>query len=180
MKGHPSKNIVATKSSELEGKRIVLCITGVVAAEEALRRGADVTLIYGCGTMEELSCRNMIVIAGAAAADFAPEKPFERKISTRAASELILKLKPTPKIIEAVKQVSPKTFLVAFKAEYMLSDEEIIESAYKTLKASNADSIVANDVGRQGAGFGVDTNEVLIIDKERNVIHMPLTTIVKN
>jgi phosphopantothenoylcysteine decarboxylase/phosphopantothenate--cysteine ligase len=172
---------------------------GVAIAEEALRRGADVTLIYGRGTvsppagvrvinvetteemynalMEELSSQKYdIVIASAAAADFAPEKPFERKISTRAASELILKLKPTPKIIEAVKKLSPKTFLVAFKAEYMLSDEEIVESAYKTLKASNADLIVANDVGRRGAGFDADTNEVFIIDKERNVIHIPLTT----
>lgn len=56
-----------------------------------------------------------------------------------------------------------------------MSNEEIIESAYKTLKASNADLIVANDVGRRGAGFGADTNEVFIIDKHRNVIHIPLT-----
>jgi len=127
--------------------------------------------------IKELSSQKYdIVIATAAAADFTPEKPLERKISTRATSELILKLKPTPKIIEAVKQISPNTFLVAFKAEYMLSDEGLIESAYETLKASNADLIVANDVGRHGAGFGADTNEVFIIDKERNVIHIPLTT----
>jgi phosphopantothenoylcysteine decarboxylase/phosphopantothenate--cysteine ligase len=172
---------------------------GVAVAEEALRRGADVTLIYGHGTVrppegvrvvyvetteemsnaviKELSSQDYdIVVACAAVADFAPERPFERKLSTRAASELVLKLKPKPKIIEAVKKLSPKTFLVAFKAEYMLSDEEIVEKAYETLKASNADLIVANDVGRHGAGFGADTNEVFIIDKERNVIHIPLTT----
>ena len=172
---------------------------GVAIAEEALYRGAEVTLIYGRGAvpppagvrvirvetteemydalMEELRTqKHDIVIAAAAAADFTPEKPIERKISTRNTHELILKLKPTPKIIEAVKQISPNTFLVAFKAEHGLSDDEMIESAYQTLKAANADLIVANDVSRQGVGFDADTNEVFIIDKDRNVIHIPLTT----
>ncbi|MGB9778723.1 MAG: phosphopantothenoylcysteine decarboxylase, partial [Candidatus Bathyarchaeales archaeon] len=114
-----------------------------------------------------------IVIATAAAADFTPEKPIERKISTRTTPKLILKLKPTPKTIEAVKQISPDTFLVAFKAEHGLSDDEMIESAYQTLKAVNADLIVANDVSRQGVGFDADTNEVFIINKDRKVIHIP-------
>jgi phosphopantothenoylcysteine decarboxylase/phosphopantothenate--cysteine ligase len=87
-----------------------------------------------------------------------------------------LRLKPTPKIIEAIKKVSPKTFLVAFKAEFTFPKEELIESAYETLKASNADLVVANNVGRQGASFGADTNEVFIIDKKRNVTYIPLTT----
>ncbi len=172
---------------------------GVAIAEEALYRGAEVTLIYGRGTvpppagvrvinvetteemynalMEELKTQKLdIVVATAAAADFIPEKPIERKISTRITPELILKLKPTPKTIEAVKQISPNTFLVAFKAEYGLSDDEMIESAYQTMKAANADLIVANDVSRKGVGFDTDTNEVFIIDRDRKVIHIPLTT----
>jgi phosphopantothenoylcysteine decarboxylase/phosphopantothenate--cysteine ligase len=46
---HPSKKIIGTKSSELLGKRLVLCITGSVAAvrcpeiaRELMRRGTDV------------------------------------------------------------------------------------------------------------------------------------------
>jgi phosphopantothenoylcysteine synthetase/decarboxylase len=35
---------------------------------------------------------------------------------------------------------------------------------------------VVNDVGRAGAGFGVDTNEVFIVDKEKKAVHVPLTT----
>ena len=31
-------------------------------------------------------------------------------------------------------------------------------------------------MGRQGVGFKVDTNEVFIANKNRNVIHVPLTT----
>jgi phosphopantothenoylcysteine decarboxylase/phosphopantothenate--cysteine ligase len=32
--------------------------------------------------------------------------------------------------------------------------------------------IVANDVSRKGVGFGAETNEVFIVDKGRNVIHL--------
>lgn len=166
---------------------------------EALRRGARVTLVYGRGvvpsptrvrvmrvetteemynaTLEKLKREKYdVVIAAAAAADFAPEKPAERKIPTQTTSELLLRLKPTLKIVEAVKKVSPNTFLVAFKAEYKVSDEQLIESAYQTLKEANADLIVANDVGRPGAGFEVETNEVFIVDGNKKVIHVPLTT----
>ncbi|MCS7114090.1 MAG: hypothetical protein N0A00_01560 [Candidatus Bathyarchaeota archaeon] len=31
-------------------------------------------------------------------------------------------------------------------------------------------------MSRPGAGFDVDTNEVFIIDRNRKVIHVPLTT----
>jgi len=56
---------------------------------------------------------------------------------------------PTKKIIDHVKKVSPKTFLVAFRAEYKLSQKELIESAYKRLLQANADLIIVNDVGKK-------------------------------
>jgi len=34
------------------------------------------------------------------------------------------------------------------------------------------DLIVANDVSKEGAGFGTDTNEVYIVDPERRVEHL--------
>ena len=46
---HPSKDILGTQGTELEGKKIVLCITGSIAAYRAvdlarllMRHGADV------------------------------------------------------------------------------------------------------------------------------------------
>ena len=38
------------------------------------------------------------------------------------------------------------------------------------------DLIVANDVSHEKTGFGVDTNEVYIIDSSRQVLHVPLTS----
>jgi phosphopantothenoylcysteine decarboxylase/phosphopantothenate--cysteine ligase len=170
---------------------------GVALAEEALSRGAEVTLVYGSGTKapppgarvlsvetteqmyeavasELRSKKYDVVMAVAAAADWAPEKPFAYKVSSHELHSLDLKLKPTMKIIDSVKKISPKTFLVAFRAEYKLSKNELIESAYKRLLDARADVIVVNDVGKRGAGFGTDTNEVFIIDKKKKTMHVPL------
>jgi phosphopantothenoylcysteine decarboxylase/phosphopantothenate--cysteine ligase len=73
-----------------------------------------------------------------------------------------------------VKNISPKVFLVAFRAEYKVSKKKLIDSAYKRLLAAEADLIVVNDVGKKGAGFVSDTNEVYIVDRNRKAIHVPL------
>ena len=170
---------------------------GVAMAEEALERGAEVILVYGPGAtvpparfrmisvetteqmreavVSELKSRKYdVVVAVAAAADWTPEKPYAYKVSTHKFNLLDLKLKPTSKIIDEVKKVSPKTFLLAFRAEYNLPEKELIESAYKILLSSKADLIAANDVAKEGVGFGTDTNEVFIVDKEKSVIHVQL------
>jgi phosphopantothenoylcysteine decarboxylase/phosphopantothenate--cysteine ligase len=114
------------------------------------------------------------MIAVAAAADWTVEKPYSYKVSTRKLDLLDLKLKPTRKIIEYVKEASPETSLVAFRAEYKLPKTDLIESAYKRLLEVNADLIVVNDVGKKGVGFETETNEVFIVDKEKKVVHVPL------
>jgi phosphopantothenoylcysteine decarboxylase/phosphopantothenate--cysteine ligase len=172
---------------------------GAAVATEALRRGAEVTLVYGSGhatlppeahvvqvetsqemydaVVSELKSERMdVVIATAAVGDWALDQQYSHKVSTRRTPELVIKLKPTPKIIDEIKKISPQTFLVAFRAEHKLSDEDLIQSAYDRLKRSKADLIAANDVGRKGVGFKVDTNEVFIVDGNRNVVHIPLTT----
>jgi len=170
---------------------------GVAIVEEALNRGAEVTLVYGLGkkspprkarmisveTTEQMhdavvselkSKKYDVVIAVAAAADWVIEKPYAYKVSTHKFHSLGLKLKPTRKIVDYVKKVSPKTFLVAFRAEYKLSKKDLIESAFKRLVKANADLIVVNDVGKKGVGFGTETNEVFIVDRKKIVVHVRL------
>jgi phosphopantothenoylcysteine decarboxylase/phosphopantothenate--cysteine ligase len=170
---------------------------GAAIAEEALSRGAEVTLVYGLGTVSppsgvkvirvettkqmynavvsELENQSYdIVVAAAAAADWTPIKAYTHKVPTHNVHSLNLKLKPTTKIVDVVKKLSPKTFLVAFRAEYKLPEKELIESAYERLKRADADLIVVNDVGKEGVGFGADTNEVFVVDKAKRAIHVPL------
>ena len=171
---------------------------GMAIAKAALRRGAEVTIIYGPGTatppfgakvlrvesgremydavVSELrKTRYDIAIATAAVVDWFPEESFKYKVSSRAMPEMEIKLKATPKIVDVIKQVCPDIFLVAFRAVYGLSDEEAIERGYEKLVEANADLIAVNDLSKKGVGFQVDTNEVFIVDKEKNVVHVPLS-----
>lgn len=172
---------------------------GVAIAEEAQRRGAHVTLILGAGSvappsglktlmvettkqmhdtvMSELrTAKYDLLVAAAAATDFAPESSHDEKIDSHTVKALNVKLKSLPKMIDEVKKISQRTFLVAFKAEHKISDEELVKRARERLKTSRADLIVANDVGRKGAGFQTDTNEVFIVGHGREVIHIPLAS----
>jgi len=42
------------------------------------------------------------------------------------------------------------------------------------LKSANADLIVANDVGKKGRGFDIETNEVFVVNKRRKIKHFGL------
>jgi phosphopantothenoylcysteine decarboxylase/phosphopantothenate--cysteine ligase len=169
---------------------------GVALAQNALARGAEVTIIYGPGeakpprtakiieikTTEEMlnaviselrETKYDAAILSAAAADYGPaERRMEKTPSGR--QEWVIYLKPLPKVVENVKKIDPEVFLIGFKAEYAISDEELIDRAYKRMKGAGMDLIVANDVAREKTGFGTDTNEVFIIDPEHRVTHLNL------
>jgi phosphopantothenoylcysteine decarboxylase/phosphopantothenate--cysteine ligase len=86
--------------------------------------------------------------------------------------EWVIELKPLPKIVENVKKVDLGIYLVGFKAEYDVSEEELVNRAYERMIGAGMDLIVANDVAEEGAGFGTDTNEVYIVDHEKRVEHL--------
>jgi phosphopantothenoylcysteine decarboxylase/phosphopantothenate--cysteine ligase len=167
---------------------------GIAIAQEAKRMGAAVTVVYGHGIMDppsgkivrvstgeemynavlsELSSnRYDIAIMTAAVSDFAPLKKSDKKIDTQL-GKVEVSLVPTRKIIDEVKNKSKDTFLVAFKADYGVSDSDLIQKAYGKLKESDADIVVANDIGRKGSEPGSDKNEVFIVNKKKEVIHLP-------
>ena len=172
---------------------------GAEIARMAWNRGAEVTLVYGRGsvsppsevkvvrveTSKEMydtvvseleSTEYEVVIAAAAVADWTPTTQKREKIATRKTTKLSIQLRPTKKIVDKVKEIRQEAFLVLFKAEHGVSNDELIERAYKRLQTANADLIVANDVGRPGVGFETLTNELFIIDKEKTVVHVPRTS----
>ena len=161
---------------------------GVEIAKEAFIRGADVTLIKGKMTATVPNIFNVvnvestnemrdivleqvknhdIFISAAAVSDFIPKiENKENKISS--SEDITLKLEKVPKIIGEVKKINPKIFLVGFKAEYDLSRDELIESASKRIEEFDIDLMVANDVAIEGAGFGEDKNQIILVDDEIN------------
>ncbi len=170
---------------------------GAAIAEEVASRGADTTLILGPGTLtppssvktvriestsdllqavkEELrEAKPDIVFAAGAPTDYTPTTVSPKKIKTRERARIDLELQATPKILEEIRTSSPKTLLVAFKTEYNVPNEELIDEAFKIIHEKNADLVAANDVARRGVGFQVDTNELYVVDGRKNVVHIPL------
>lgn len=174
---------------------------GLNIVQQCLDKCFNVTFVYGHGslnipddprmnvirirTTEEmlkvvkeriLKEKQHIVFHAAAVADFSlihSNKKRPNKMDTRNGTKTI-KLVPTTKIVDKIKQFDNKIFLVAFKAEYGISKELLVKRALAKLNECNGDLIVANDVSRKGCDFGSDTNEVYIIDKEKDIIHIPL------
>ncbi len=171
--------------------------TGVALALKSMERGADVTLVQGVHhqnlpknikflqveTTEEMletvlseikERKYDAAIFSAAVSDYGPTERKMEKTASRTESWLI-ELKPLPKIIERVKHTDSEILLVGFKAEYGVTDEELIERSYNRMQEGGMDLIIANDVSRQHSGFGHDTNEVFIINPEKEVEHIQLT-----
>lgn len=100
----------------------------------------------------------------AAVADFTPENYSGSKVK-RGEDDLIIRLKPTKDIAGNLgKQKSDRQILVGFALE--TNDE--VANALSKLQRKNLDFIVLNSMNDPGAGFGVDTNKITIIDRNNN------------
>ncbi len=155
---------------------------GYALARIARRRGAEVALISGpvsitppAGVdmifaessqdmykvvMDNIPMSTLFLMA-AAVADFMPAESKNSKIEKK--DKFSLNLLKTTDILEAVGKLRQRPFTAGFSAE----TGPRIDRARRKLTAKNIDMIVFNDVSRKGSGFDVDTNEVVIIDRER-------------
>lgn len=193
------KNVLVSAGGTYEGIDPIRGITnrssgkmGLELAKEAFRRGADVTMVTGRIDVDVPKVFNHIrvestqemhdelqkilidfdvFLSAAAVSDFTLKKQGS-KISSQ--NDLTINLTPATKIINQIKEYSPEIFLVGFKADYNISEDELIKSAKKRMKESGADLMVANDVSEEGAGFGSDQNKVILIDDE--IRRVPLST----
>ena len=168
---------------------------GIEIAKEAAARGAEVLLVHGKCLVKipnylnsinvvstedfiktvknELSLKDYdFFICSAAISDYSPEECIEGKISSDNVKELQISMRLTPKIIDEARRKNQKVFIVAFKAETNVTKSELIDRAFNRLERSNADMIVANDVGKEDIGFESRDNEVYIIDKEKRILHV--------
>lgn len=161
---------------------------GYAIARAAVRRGAEVTLISGPSALsqprgvkfvsvetavemfdavnQELSSSTVLVMS-AAVSDFMPAEKAEEKIEK--SEELLLRLSQTPDILSEIGKRENRPFIIGFAAE----TGRKIERARSKLKEKNMDMIVLNDVTKAGSGFDVDTNSVVILDREKE-ISLPL------
>lgn len=168
---------------------------GIALAQEALRRGAQTTLILGPSpieppkglkvvrvettqqlydaTAEELKATPYdLVVAAGAPVDFTPEHTVPTKIPS-GRRPLQLRLKPTPKIIGLVKRLRSQAFLIGFKAEHNVPMKTLLARGRSLMREARADVVVVNDVGKVGVGFEAEENEVYVLDAQGRVTHLP-------
>jgi phosphopantothenoylcysteine decarboxylase/phosphopantothenate--cysteine ligase len=95
----------------------------------------------------------------AAVADFRPKAPNESKMKKEAGVPDLM-LEPTPDILaELGERRRPGQFLVGFAAE----TDDVEDAGREKLRSKRLDALVANAVGRDGTGFGSETNEATIL-----------------
>ena len=165
---------------------------GFALAEELASKGAEVYLVSGPVSIEtpkgiikrfdvksaqEMydACHSLysemdITIMAAAIADFTPKNIAEQKIK-KGDSTPEIELIPTKDILFSMGEIkNDKQLLIGFALE----TENEVENAMKKLHKKNLDLIVLNSMNDNGAGFGVETNKITLIDNEDNAQSFPL------
>ncbi len=109
-------------------------------------------------------------IMAAAVADFTPIKKAAQKIK-RGKENWTIELRPNPDIAASLGEIKTKNqILVGFALE---TNNET-SNATKKLKKKNLDFIVLNSLRDKGAGFGIDTNKIMILENSGKQINFKL------
>jgi phosphopantothenoylcysteine decarboxylase/phosphopantothenate--cysteine ligase len=162
---------------------------GYALATQALRRGAQVTLVTGptmlppppgarvipVQSAEEMRAAVLhaapaasIVVKAAAVADYRVAAPADAKIRSKQAG-MTLALAPNPDILMELGRNRGSRFLVGFAAE----TGNLAAGARAKLEAKGVDLMVANDVSRTDIGFDVEENQVVLFDRWGGVMELP-------
>lgn len=155
---------------------------GYALAREARNAGAEVVLVsgptslphpYGVQMKTILSARDLAaavleeaedsdgVIMAAAVADYTPSHVANQKIKKQDGDLSIQVSRTQDILLELGKHKKPHQTIIGFAME----TENLLGNAAEKLRKKNADYIVANSIREKGAGFGTDTNHVIILSR---------------
>lgn len=162
---------------------------GVALAEEARRRGADVTLLAanlvvplpgGVAVVETPTAADLerealaradadVIVMTAAVADYRPSAPASSKRQKDSASWMV-ELEPTMDVLGALGAARrPDQVLVGFAAD---DSDAGLERAREKRRSKNADLFVFNDVSRDDIGFDAADNEAVLLS-DQGEQHVP-------
>jgi phosphopantothenoylcysteine decarboxylase/phosphopantothenate--cysteine ligase len=165
---------------------------GYALAEAARDRGATVVLVSGPTSLpvpagiehvpvrtaeqmlEAVSARldaATVLAMAAAVSDYRPAALAPNKIK-KADGPVRLDLVRTPDVVGTLSARKGDRLFVGFAAE----TEDVVGSARRKLKAKNLDLILANDVSRTDAGFALETNAGVLVDRTGREEEIALTS----
>ncbi|MEA5141899.1 bifunctional phosphopantothenoylcysteine decarboxylase/phosphopantothenate--cysteine ligase CoaBC [Arcicella rigui] len=165
---------------------------GYALADKLAKAGAEVTLVSGMVALKKpdssihlISVRSAqemyeatqsnfatadIIILAAAVADYTPAVVADKKIKKKEDSFSIDLVKTTDIAKTLGQQKQPNQLMVGFALE---TDNEVANALGK-IQSKNLDLIVLNSLQNKGAGFGHDTNQVSIIQKDGSMVDFDL------
>jgi len=158
---------------------------GFALAEQAARRGAEVTVVAANVSLAEPAGveridvettaelaeavktefkRSHVLLMAAAVADFRAAEVEAGKMQREGAEAVRLDLERTEDVLAGVARLrTDEQTVVGFAAEH---GAEAISRAREKLERKGLDAIVFNDVSRSEIGFDSEQNEVVIVDRE--------------
>ena len=174
---------------------------GMAVAEDALDRGAAVTLILGNATVEPPSQAHVaraetaaqmqtalqaltppegplfdILVMAAAVADFRPRSPSAKKVGR--AGSLTIELDATPDLLaETAGRVDAGIKSSGGRRPILVgfaAETGSFDRVADKLRSKGVDLLVANDVDEPGSGFGTETNKVTIYSTDAPPEELPL------
>ena len=167
---------------------------GFALAQAAVDRGAEVTLVTGPVTLptsvgveridvtsaEAMRQAVLAACAGAdallmaaAVADYRPAETAAQKIK-KGEGERSLRLARTPDILAAAAAQRAATGSPGVMVGFAAESQDLVANARTKLEAKDLDLIVANDITAHDAGFGAETNRVVVLDRAGNAEELPL------
>lgn len=159
---------------------------GAALARAAMLRGAEVTLAAAHMEVEPplfvrvlpvVSAEDMFaavteeakeadyIIKAAAVADYTPVVTADRKLK-KSDLDLKLELKRTKDILQYLGDHKKKGQILC---GFAMETEDLLKNSRKKLEAKHCDLICANSLREEGAGFGTDTNRIVLITRDKEV-----------
>jgi phosphopantothenoylcysteine decarboxylase/phosphopantothenate--cysteine ligase len=174
---------------------------GIAVAEDALDRGAAVTLILGSASVEPPARAHVaraetaaqmqaalqaltppegplfdVLVMAAAVADFRPRSPSSKKMGR--SGGMTLEMDATPDLLaETAQRVGTGIRTSGTRRPILVgfaAETGSFERVAEKLRSKGVDLLVANDVEAPGSGFGTDTNKVTIYSTDAQPEELPL------
>lgn len=163
---------------------------GYAIAKMAMLRGAEVTLVSGptaitpppfVNVIPVTSAQSMfeavsgnaadsdIIIKAAAVADYTPAEYSDNKMKKKDGAMAI----PLKRTVDILKYLGENRRPGQVICGFSMETENMIDNSREKLIRKNVDMICANNLKVAGAGFGVDTNIITVITKDK-MIELPL------
>jgi phosphopantothenoylcysteine decarboxylase / phosphopantothenate---cysteine ligase len=158
---------------------------GVAIAAAAWRRGAHVTLVAGPlavpapvgvtlvpvhttvemrdAVAERIGASDVLVMS-AAPADYTPAIPSSGKLK-KTGNDRTVQLRETPDILVSTRDKRRAGSIIV---GFALETDDLLENAKRKLESKGLDIVVLNAANEPGAGFGVDTNRVTLVQRGKS------------